>query len=328
MSRCPETLLSLFAAILTALAPPFLLIGLGWGLKRARVLHPAHVPILNGLVVQVTLPALVLHGLLHAPRLSAALALPVLAAFGAEAACAAVAYGVGRAMRLPARVLGTVLLVGVYGNTGFIGYPLTLALVPSQFPVSILIDQIGMNIPMYLSAALLGAQSGGSQGANGRRAAILRFLRSPLFGSLVLGIALRLVPVPPALVGVPLVRALGEVVGKCLEYLGQGTIPIILLALGVALRPGAAGGQAGPMALACGCKLLVGPLAMWGLCRLLGLGGEVRMDGVLEAAMPASVMASVLAAQNDLEGDFAGGVVFVSTVLSAVTIPLLLTVLR
>ena len=82
------------------------------------------------------------------------------------------------------------------------------------------------------------------------------------------------------------------------------------------------------MALACGCKLLVGPLAMWGLCRLLGLGSEVRMDGVLEAAMPASVMASVLAAQNDMEGDFAVGVVFISTVLSAVTIPLLLTVLR
>ncbi len=321
----------LLAAILAALAPPFLLIGLGWGLKRARVLHPAHVPILNGLVVQVTLPALVLHGLLNAPRLSAALALPVLAAFGAEAATAAVAYGVGRAMRLPARVLGAVLLVGVYGNTGFIGYPLTLALFPNQFPVSILIDQVGMNIPMYLSAALLGAQGNkdsGGEGAGGRRAAILRFLRSPLFASAVLGIALRLLPLSPALGDVPLLRALGDVVGRCLEYLGQGTTPLVLLALGVALRPGAAGGRVRPMALACGCKLLVGPVAMWGLCRLLGLGGEVRMDGVLEAAMPASVMASVLAAQNDLEGDFAVGVVFVSTILSAVTIPLLLTVLR
>ena len=318
----------LIAAILAALAPPFLLIGLGWGLKRARVLHPAHVPILNGLVVQVTLPALVLHGLLNAPRLSAALALPVLAAFGAEAATAGVAYAVGRAMRLPARVLGAVLLVGVYGNTGFIGYPLTLALLPGQFPVSILIDQIGMNIPMYLSAALLGAQSGGGEGARGRREAILRFLRSPLFASVLLGITLRLVPLPPAVADSPLLRALGGVADKCLETLGQGTIPVVLLALGVVLRPGAAGGRPGAAALACGCKLLVGPLAMWGLCRLLGVGSDVRMDGVLEAAMPASVMASVLAAQNDLEGDFAVGVVFVSTVLSAVTLPLLLTLLR
>ena len=322
--------MSLLAAILTALAPPFLLIGLGWGLKRARVLHPAHVPILNGLVVQVTLPALVLHGLLNAPRLSPALALPVLGVLGAEATAAAVAYAVGRAMRLPAGVLGAILLVGVYGNTGFIGYPMTLALYPKQFPSAILMDQFGMNIPMYLSAALLGAQrSGGSgTGEGGRRGAVLRFLRSPLFLSAVLGIVLRLVPVPPALGDVSFLRAVGEVGSKCLEYLGQGTTPLVLLALGVALRPGAAGGRVRPLALACGCKLLVGPLAMWALCHLLGLGGEVRMEGVLEAAMPASVMASVLAGQNDMEGDFAVGVVFVSTVLSAVTVPLLLTWLR
>ncbi len=39
-------------------------------------------------------------------------------------------------------------------------------------------------------------------------------------------------------------------------------------------------------------------------------------------------MASVLAGRNDMEGDFAVSVVFVSTVLSAVTLPLLLTLLR
>jgi len=322
--------LPLFAAILSALAPPFLLILLGWGLKKARVLHPAHVPILNGLVVQVTLPALVLHGLLGAPHLSAALALPVLAGLGAEAAAAAVIYAVGRAMRLTPGVLGAMLLVGVYGNTGFIGYPLTLALVPNRFPETILIDQFGMSIPMYLSAALLGAQMGGGNGTGGggRRGAVLRFLRSPLFLSAILGIVLRLIPVPPALADSAWLRAVGGVVGKCLEYLGQGTTPLVLLALGAALRPSAAGSRAGPMALACACKLLVSPLAMWGLCRLLGLGGEVRMDGVLEMAMPAAVMASVLAGQNDMEGDFAVGVVFVSTVLSAVTVPLLLAWLR
>jgi len=36
----------------------------------------------------------------------------------------------------------------------------------------------------------------------------------------------------------------------------------------------------------------------------------------------------VLAGQNDMEGDFTVGVVFVSTVLSAVTVPLLLAALR
>ena len=318
--------MSLFPAILAALAPPFLIILLGFGLKRLRVLHPAHVPILNGLVLKVTLPALVLLGLLRAPALSPSLALVPLALFGAECAALALLYGLGRALRLPGPVLGAILLVGVFGNTGFIGYPLTLALLPAQFPTAILLDQFGMTVPMYFLAALVGAQYGG--GGADRREAIGRFLRSPMFLSAILGLALRLVPIPLGLAALPAARAVAGVLGKCLEYVGQGTTPLVLLALGVSLRPGAIRGRTAPLVLACAVKLLVTPLVMWGLCRVLGIGGDVRADGVLAGAMPTAVVASVLCGQNDLEGDFAVGVVFVSTVLSAVTVPLLLTWLR
>lgn len=320
----------LLAAILTALAPPFLLILLGYGLKRAHVLHPAHVPILNGLVSNVTLPALIIVGLARAPHLSGRSALLPLSLLTTELLLMALAYALGTAMRLPRPLLGGILLVGVFGNTGFIGYPLTLALLPAQFPTAILMDQFGMNLPLYLSAALLGANFGGGKGVagTGRRTAVLRVLRSPLFLAALLGILLHLVSLPPALTAAPLAQTLGRIAAKCLDTLGQGTAPLILLALGVALRPGAVRGQAGPLLLACACRLLVSPLLLWGACRLLHIGGEARMEGVMEAAMPSAVMAGVLAGQNDMGGDFAVGVVFLSTVLSAVTIPLLLTLLQ
>ena len=315
----------LFPTILTALAPPFLLILLGHALKRLRVLHPAHVPILNGLVINVTLPALVVLGLLRAPALSPHLALLPPALIAAECAALALTSGAGKLLRLPPPLMGAILMTGVFGNTGFIGYPLTLALVPHQFPATIILDQFGMTVPMYLAAAVLGAKLGG---AGGGKQAIGRFLRSPIFLSALLGLILRQISVPPLLAALPALRETGAALLKCLEYLGQGTTPLVLLALGVALRPGAVRGRTAPLLLACGCKLLVCPIVFWEVCRLLGVGGEVRMDGVLEAAMPTAVMASVLAGQNDLEGDFAVGVVFVSTVLSALTVPLLLSVLR
>jgi len=322
--------LPLLAAILTALAPPFLLILLGYGLKRARVLHPAHVPILNGLVSNVTLPALIVMGLARSPHLSARSALLPLSLFGTELLIMALVYALGRMLRLPRPLLGGILLVGVFGNTGFIGYPLTLALMPVQFPTAILMDQFGMNLPLYLSAALLGANFGGSNGVTGggRRAAILRVLRSPLFLAALLGLSLHLITLPPAVAASPAAHSLGFIVSRCLDTLGQGTTPLILLALGVALRPDAVRGQTSPLVLACGCKLLLSPLAVWGICHGLGIGGTARMEGVMEAAMPSAVMAGVLAGQNDMGGDFAVGVVFLSTVLSAVTIPLLLTLLR
>ncbi len=315
----------LYTAILTALAPPFLLILLGAGLKRLGVLLPAHVPLLNGLVLNVTLPALVVVGLLHAPPLSPRLALPVLALVASEAAALGLIWGSGRGLRLPRATLGAVLLTGVFGNTGFIGYPLTLALFPAQFPAAILLDQFGMTLPMYLTAALLGARLG-SGGEH--RAAMGRFFRSPIFLSAVIGLALHSVPVPPALAHSPLPGRLEAVLMQCLGYLGQGTTPLVLLALGAALRPGAALKQPKALVLACTVKLLVVPLVAWTLCRVFHIGGGVRAETVLQAAMPAAVVAAVLAGQNDLEGDFAVGVVFAATVLSALSIPLLLTVLR
>ena len=318
--------MSLFPAILAALAPPFLIILVGFGLKRLGVLLPAHVPVLNGLVIQVTLPALILLGLLRAPALSPTLALVPLALLGAECVALALVYGLGRALRLPDPVLGAILLVGVFGNTGFIGYPLTLALLPAQFPTAILLDQFGMTVPMYFLAAVVGAEFG-SGGAD-RKAAIGRFLRSPMFLSAILGLGLRFVHVPTAVAALSVTRALGGILGHCLEYVGQGTTPLVLLALGVALRPGAIRGRGVPLVLACAAKLVVTPLAMWGLCHLLRIVGDTQEDGILAAAMPTAVVASVLCGQNDLEGDFAVGVVFVSTVLSAVTVPLLLAWLR
>ena len=316
----------LYTAILSALAPPFLLILLGSGLKRLHVLQPAHVPILNGLVIQVTLPALILLGLLRAPALSPRLALPVLAMFLTEMIALGAVYALGKGLKLPRPLLGAVLIVGVFGNTSFIGYPLTLAIFPRQFPTTILLDQFGMTLPMYLSAAIVGARFGGGDGSGGHQAAMGRFFRSPIFLSAVLGLALHSLPPLPHL---PLLlRRLGLILMQCLGYLGQGTTPLVLLALGVALRPGAALKRPAALMLACGFKLLFLPVLVWLLCRAFGVAGEVRADTLLETAMPTAVLASVLSGQNDMEGDFAVGVVFAATVLSAVTVPLLLSVLR
>ena len=321
--------LSLFLVTLRALAPLFLLIVLGCGLKRARVLHAAHVPTLNGLVINVTMPALVVMGLLNAPTLPRqALALPV-ALLAAQAVTMLLAWGVGRAAHLPSPMRGALMMVGVFGNTGFLGYPITLALHPAQFPEGILLDQFGMSIAQYLSAPLIGARLGSAGGVgHDGRATALRFLRSPLFIALAFGTLARLTPWPPVLIQTPAAGDVGAVLGKCLTYLGQGTTPIVLLALGASLRPGAGKSYAGPLLLASALKLVACPLAMALACRALGLHGALLGEGLLMAAMPTAVMASVLSAEHDLAGDFAISVAFGSTVLAALTVPLMLALLR
>ena len=101
---------------------------------------------------------------------------------------------------------------------------------------------------------------------------------------------------------------------QCLGYLGQGTTPLVLLALGVALRPGAALSQPKALALACAIKLLFVPLRRLGVVPGCFMSAEkCGRKPCWQSAMPAAVVASVLAGQNELEGDFAVGVVFAAT---------------
>ena len=318
--------MALFAVVLRALAPLFLLIVLGSFLRRARVLHVAHVPILNGLVLNVTLPALIFLALTRAPSLHASDARLPVAFWLAEAATMAAAYGLGRLGRLPRAARGALLLVGVFGNTAFLGYPIVLSLLPGEFPPAVLLDEFGCVIVLYLSGALVGGAFG-SQGGDWR-GAMRRFARSPLFLSLAAALAMRLVPWPPGLAALPGLRVIGGVLAHCLAYLSQGTTPLILLTLGVSLQPRTALAAPGAAGLPCLLKLIVCPLAMWGACRLLGLHGDLLRVGVLQAAMPTSVLASVLCAQNDMEGPLAVGVVFLTTTLSLVSLPVLLSLLR
>jgi predicted permease len=138
----------------------------------------------------------------------------------------------------------------------------------------------------------------------------------------------RLIPWPAALLqSVPLQTA-GKITEQTLTYLGQGTTPIVLLALGAALRPGAIRRYPLPVALSCGLKLVVTPLLAWGFSHWMGLPNNLISLCVQMGAMPTAVMCSVLCTQNSLEGDMAVAIVFASTALSTITVPLALSLLH
>lgn len=321
--------MTLFAASLQALAPLFILILLGYGLKRARMLHPAHVPVLNGMVLNVTMPALVLHGLAHATHLQISDSKPIIAMLVTEAVILIIGYALSCLLRFSRPVTGGILMTSAFGNTGFLGYPITLALMAKQFPLAILVDQFSMSVPLYITGAFIGAAFGTNrEGGATQRQMIGRFFRSPLFFSVVLGVLVHAVKVPSMVLSEAWVDSLGRIVDRCLELLGQGTIPIVLLAFGVALRAGAARRNALASGIAACLKLLAIPTVLWAVCTLLQVPEDMRRETVLLGAMPTSVMCSVLCGQNDLEGDMAVGIVFITTVFSAATIPLMLELLR
>lgn len=327
----------IFDATLRALAPLFFLMLLGAALRRTGLLKTEHIPILNSLVVNVTLPALVIRSLTSAPSVPASTLWLPLAVIVAELVTLGLAYAAGRVLKFPRPQIGALMLCAAYGNTGFLGYPITLALFPHQFTAAVLLDQIGMSIPMYVGSPLVGAALGGphpsAADAAPRRTAA-DFFRSPIFLSMVIGGLLRLIPWPDAVTHNAGGREVGGILDHCLLYLGQGTVPLILLSMGAALRPssfkrnGAKGGMLMPIILASVLKMIALPLVMLMVLRLAGVHGSMLTVGVMLGAMPTAVMSSVLAREYGMDADYAVGVVFVTTVLTAVALPIWVTLIR
>lgn len=315
--------MNLLSALFTAVAPLFLLIVAGYALRRwARALHLAHVPILNGLVVNVTLPATIFVALTRAPHISAEYARLPLAMFLVEAALIGLIFVLARPLRLPRPTVGMTLFTGVFGNTVFLGYPVAQALLPQVFTGAVLIDQIGMMLPFFLCAPFV-MERYGSGGTSAVRTRLARLARSPILLAVVSGlIAHYLRPFLP-----DTVHPVGAMALKAGGYLSQATTPLALLTLGVSLRPRAIASSA-RLLLPGALKLAVCPLLMWALCTALGLHGDMLRVGVLQASMPSSVTSSILSSQAEMDEMTAGGVVFATTLLSLVTIPVLQTLLH
>ena len=70
------------------------------------------------------------------------------------------------------------------------------------------------------------------------------------------------------------------------------------------------------------------PVVGAALAGLLGLTGVGRNAAIVVSAMPAAVVTTVLAMEFDLDSSFVTSVVFVSTLVSPLTLAVLISVLK
>jgi predicted permease len=110
--------------------------------------------------------------------------------------------------------------------------------------------------------------------------------------------------------------------------LGDAAIPMMLLGLGVQLRRATFPERPAPVLVATALSLLVAPVVGLGLATVLGLAGIARDTAIVVSAMPAAVVTTVLAMEFDLDSSFVTSVVFVSTLLSPLTLVFLIAWLK
>ncbi len=109
-------------------------------------------------------------------------------------------------------------------------------------------------------------------------------------------------------------------VHRAATVLGDAAVPAMLVLLGMLLRRSDWKGKVRELVLANGVRLLGSPLIAVLLIVPFGLTGVARQAGILESAMPAAVMTTVLATEFEVEPEFMTSVVFTTTLLSPLTL--------
>ena len=108
-----------------------------------------------------------------------------------------------------------------------------------------------------------------------------------------------------------------------MEHTFRSTTPICLIAVGMGLARYSILGSAAKNACVTAVKLLIQPAAVYVLCRLLGIPTLETEVTTLMAALPVGINVYMMAADFKAEEGATSSSILLSTMLSAVTVPLI-----
>ncbi len=263
---------------------------------------------LNLFVLYVCLPASVLR---YASKLElgfevVGIALVPWAILGASIAAVSLA---ARLFAMDDGRRAVLLLCVPLGNTSFLGYPLTRALLgDAAVPSAVIYDQFGSFLVLATWGLWVLARYGGGERPTIRGIA-RRLVRFPPL--LALLVALTVMPAePPALVAGALARV------------SDALLPVAGFAVGLTLELRLPRDEFAALAVGLLLKLLLLPVLALGLVIALQLPAVQADAVVLESAMPPMITAGALAISARLAPRLAAALVGYGTIISLASVPL------
>ncbi|HCB49036.1 MAG TPA: hypothetical protein DEP47_05825 [Chloroflexi bacterium] len=288
--------------------PIFLVASIGYGLRKRLGLDKKT---LSSLSFYAFSPALVFTTLVNSGLPGWELLQLGVFAVAVTLMMAMVAFMAGKLMRLPRIDIVALILVVMIVNSGNYGLTLNqlrfgeegLARASIYFGIStILVFTLGVLIA--------------SMGQASWQDSLRRLVRLPAPYAVLLALIVYSLSIP---IPSPLMRSI--------EIAAAGAIPVMLVVLGMQIADLKSITRVRLAIPASMIRLLIGPVVAVLVAGFMGLQGLSRATSIIEASMPTAVITTILATEFDVRPGLVTSTVVLSTLLSAITLPLVITLL-
>ncbi len=290
-----------------------LLIAAGYAAVSTKIMDPRATRGLSGLLVNVTIPALIIASM-QVPITPARLTGAEILFFATVMFFAfsfAVARATSRVIPMAPSERGVFQFAIVFGNVGFMGFPVARALLGSESLFYVAIFNLVFNVLAFsVGIAML------TRGRGERFDPWL--LANPGIAASVAGFLLFL-----GSVGIP------SPFIDAIDLLGGVTTPLAMIVIGAMIATFPAREMIGDWRIWAASAVLLLAIPAAYCCLFSAIFADPLVNGVMitMAAMPAAANTAIFAEQYGANARLASQIVFVSTIGSLVTIPLVMTVL-
>ena len=315
--------MTIYAHLVASIAILLGLICFAVFLRHKGFIKEEHGGIFAKLVTHATLPALIFVSLARSGIVwnEAWLALIMLTA---ELLALGLGWLAARALRLDRPSTGALVLVSGFGSSSLLGYALISQVFPGNTAAmteAVVVSEIGVGPALFTLGTMIAIYYGGEEASpDARIKAALQFFRSPIFFSVVAGLIWSIFNIPTD----------GPVIGtiiQALDVTGAANTLLVTLLVGVLLHFQNLGAVAlAGMAVAAN-KLILKPLIIWAPTFFMTLPAWEVHVLVLEAAMPSALLTVALCRTYGCNAGLASKMVFLTTLLSGITIPIMFRIL-
>ncbi len=286
---------------------PTLMIVIGYALKRCGMLKAQDSTLLSKIVLNVSLPSLVFMNLSSANITGDMLCLPIIG-LSLSFVCMIIAFLFCKARNYSKIKTWTIMIACAMMNTGFLGFPITLGVFGNEGFLNAIFFDLSTTLIFVIFGMVLVGIFGGDRKEVIKQAVSFVPLWAVLFALIFNFFHIQY----------------GYVIESTLNYLGQSTIPLIMISLGLTLDFKEIKHSIGDSLFVSLVRLIIAPIIVFFALGAIGFGGLSFKVAVLEAGMTTAMNALVLSINYDLDTKLMSSVIFTDTIIGLFTLTVLI----